>query len=402
MVFFLDPPRTTDTERELRADLVGRAAKLVPLFAANADQTERERLVLKENVTALEQAGLLSLTRPKRYGGLETDLRTFVEVTREIARGCGSTGWIASLYGACTWMTGLFPAQAQEDVWGENPGARVCGVATASGQAKKVDGGYLVAGRWGWASGSPHAHWAQLGVILTDATGAPSGQGTAMIPMPETKIEDTWHVAGMSGTASNTIVVDEVFVPEHRLLPAERPIRGPLPYPQEVLYRSAPVPVGAIVLLGPQLGLAQAALDLVIDKAPKRTVAYTYYKNQTEVPFIQLALGKAASLIDTAHLHAYNAAADIDEAAYRAISLDYDSRARIRMDVGRAVIAAREAVRELVTVHGASSFGQSNPLQRFWRDIEVSSRQAAINPELSAEVFGKSLLGIRGDSTPFV
>lgn len=402
MSIILDRPGATTASRDLRADLVDRAAKLVPLLAGNAADTEAARRVVEENITAIDEAGLLSIMRPARFGGAETDFRTMLEVSRELARGCGSTAWVTTLMNVCAWFTGLWPEQAQDDVWGPgsggDPNARVAGVLAPTGTTREVEGGMIVSGRWGWASGSAHSQWALVGVPRAE------DQGMILIPMSDVTIEDTWFVAGMRGTASNTLVVDEVFVPNHRYISVPAAINGELvrDFPDEALYRSAFVPVAALVLAGPQLGLAQAALDLVIEKAPRRSISYTFYENQVASPSVQLSLAKAASLVDSAHLHAYRAAADVDEYAATGAYPDYDARARMRMDTGAAVTYAREAIRILLSTHGASSFAEASPLQRIWRDSETASRHAVVNPEVGAEVYGKSLLGVRGDVTPLV
>ncbi|WP_028927304.1 acyl-CoA dehydrogenase family protein [Pseudonocardia acaciae] len=400
----LDRPSATDADRELRADLVGRAAKLLPLLTANARRSDDERLVAEENITAIEEAGLLSLMRPRRFGGLQTDVRTLLEVSRELAKGCGSTSWVVTLLNVCSWFTGLYPAGAQADVWGERPNNKVAGVLTPSGTARPVDGGYLVSGRWSYASGSAHAQWAVVGAPIVGADGEHTDQGLVLIPAAELRIEDTWFVTGMRGTASNTLVGEDVFVPAHRYLSAVKAIHGEVatPFTEEPLYRAAFVPVSALVLAAPQLGLATAALEFVLEKAPKRPMSATFYETQTSAPTVQLAVARAASLIDSAHLHAYRAAAEIDEAAHHGVFPDYDARARTRMDTGVAVSNAREAIRILMSAHGAASFAESSPLQRIWRDSEVASRHAVAHPEVSAEVYGKSLLGIRGDVTPLV
>lgn len=403
MSIVLDRPSATDDDRELRADLVGRAAKLVPLLAANARRSEDERRVVEENITAVDEAGLLSLMRPRCYGGLQTDIRTKLEVSRELARGCGSTSWVVSLMNVCAWLTGLFGDRAQADVWGANPNARVAGVLTPSATAVPVAGGYRVTGRWGWASGSAHAQWSLVGIPLPGPDGR-TDEGLALIPAHELTIEDTWFVAGMRGTASNTLVAEDVFVPAYRCMSQSRAIQGDYPTPlrDEPLYRSAFIPVLALILAGPQLGLAQAALDLVIEKAPKRSITYTCYESQVSAPTVQLAVARAAALVDSAQLHAYRAAAEIDEAAYHDVYPDYTARAKSRMDTGVAVSYAREAIRILLSAHGASSFAEANPLQRIWRDSEVASRHAVVHPEISAEIYGKSLLGIQGDVSPLV
>ncbi len=404
MSSILDRPSATDADRQLRADLVGRAAKLVGMLARNAQRTEDDRRVVQENITAIDEAGLFAIMQPKRFGGLEVDFRTKLEVSRELARGCGSTAWVTALINVCAWFTGLWPERAQRDVWGEDAGNRVAGVLTPSAEATVVEGGYLVSGSWSWASGCLHAQWALVGIPVPAAPGRPADQGLVLIPMSELAVDDTWFVAGMRGTGSNTLVADEVFVPSHRYLSVPEAIEGdyPTPYQEEALYRSAFVPAAALILVGPQLGLAQAALDLVLEKAPRRAITYTSYETQVEAPTVQLAVARAASLVDTAHLHAYRTAAEIDDAAHRGAYPGYHARARARMDTGKAAESAREAIRVLVSAHGASSFAESSPLQRIWRDSEVASRHAVVSPEISAEVYGRSLLGIREGVTPLV
>ncbi|MDH6117035.1 acyl-CoA dehydrogenase family protein [Kitasatospora sp. GAS204B] len=402
MTIALDRPGATTADREQRADLVARAAKLLPQIAGNAERSDRERRVVEENIEALAGAGLLSILQPARYGGLQADVRTCLEVSREIARGCGSTAWAATLLNVCSWYVGLFTGRAQDDIWADDPTARVAGVLAPTGTADEVDGGFVVTGRWSPASGSAHAQWAIVGVLRV--TGAELEPGMVLIPMSELTVEDTWFVTGMRGTASNTLVADKVFVPCHRYLSAPDAVAGRYltPHAEEAVYRSAFVPVSALVLAGPQLGLAQAALDLVVERAPRRPMTYTFYDNQAVAPTTQLAVAQAASLIDSAQLHAYRAAAEIDEAAAHGSYPDYDARARMRMDTGVAAVNAREAIRILVSVHGAGSFAEANPLQRIWRDSETGSRHAIVSPEVSAELYGKSLLGIRGTVTDLV
>jgi alkylation response protein AidB-like acyl-CoA dehydrogenase len=400
----LDRPGTSDETRALRAELVGRAREIVPVLARNAAKTEADRRVVEENISLIEDAGLYKIMQPKRFGGYETDFRTKLEVSRELARGCGSTAWASTLMNVCSWFGGLFSDQAQCDVWEDAPGNRIAGVLAPSAEAVRVDGGYRVTGKWGWASGCLHAQWAEVGIPVPDERGEIVDQGLVLIPMSDLSIEDTWYVAGMRGTGSNTLVAKDVFVPDHRMisLPAAIAGRNGTEHTDEALYRSAFVPAAALVLAGPQLGLAQAALELVLEKAPKRSISYTFYDVQTEAPTVQLAVAKAAMLVDSAHLHAYRAAADIDQAACDGVYPDYAARARVRADTGWAIEQAREAIRVLVSAHGASSFAETSPLQRIWRDSEVASRHAVVSPAISAEVYGRALLGLADGVTALV
>jgi alkylation response protein AidB-like acyl-CoA dehydrogenase len=389
---------------DLRKELVGRVRALLPMLERNAPAVEDARRVGEENIEALRAAGIFKIMVPRRFGGLETDIRTKIEVAREVAKGCGSTAWVTSLMNVCSFFAGLASAEAQEDIWGANPDARIAGVFNASSTSRKVDGGYIVSGRWPWSSGCLHADWGMFGIPIVDADGTKVGESLAFMPMSEITIEETWFTAGMRGSGSNTSVAEEVFVPEHRLISIPGVLAGetPTPYKDEALYRASFVPVAALILAGPQLGLCSRALEYVLEMAPKRRIAYTFYTRQTDSPSFQLAMAKAATLVDTAHLFAYRAADLIDEAARDARQLTYLERARIRMDVGHTVTAARDAIDILMSSHGASAFADFNPLQRIWRDCETASRHAVVGPDIAAEVYGRALVGINEGITPIV
>ena len=116
----------------------------------------------------------------------------------------------------------------------------------------------------------------------------------------------------------------------------------------------------------------------------------------------QLQLAEAAMLIDTAHLHAYRAAADIDEAAAHGEYPDFLTRARVRADTGWVIDHIVRAINILLSAHGAASFADVNPLQRLWRDSSVAARHAVVLPVVGYEVYGKALLGREDHITPLV
>lgn len=391
-------------EAETRAVLVGRAAALRPLLGRNAVQTEKDRRVAQENIDAMAGAGLFRTMVPKRYGGHQGSVRTHLEVTAAVAEACGSSAWVLALTNVCAWFTGLFDERAQDDVFGTNPSARVAGVFSPSTQTRRVDGGLVASGKWFWSSGCLHADWAMLGVLELDKNGATLNQYLALMPMNELTIEDTWYTAGMKGTGSNCVVAEDVFVPEHRLLPLMKAVQGdyPTPFSGEAEYRAAFIPVAALVLVGAQLGLSRAALTHVIEKAPQRAIAYTSFKKQTDSTAFQIQVAKAAMKVDTAQLHAMRAADDIDGAALRGELLDYKTRARVRADTGYVAQCASDAINLLMTAHGAGSFADASPMQRIWRDSNTAARHAIVLQPVGEEIYGKALLGVENTVTPLV
>ncbi|MGE4430991.1 MAG: acyl-CoA dehydrogenase family protein [Sphingobium sp.] len=389
---------------ELRLELVRRAGELVPLLAANAEATENNRRVVEANIEAIREAGLIKITTPRRHGGLETDMRTKLDVSRELARGCGSTAWVVTLLNVCAWFVTMGGKALQDDIWGDNPDARIAGVFAPSATSRWTEGGLIVSGKWAWASGCLHADWALVGVPMVDRDGQQVDQGFALIPMDELVIEDTWFVVGMKGTGSNTLIADDVFIPNRRIVSVPALIEGTAPSQSAggTLERSSFIPVAALALVGPQLGLCAQAFDYVQGKALTRGISYSFYDRQADSPSFQLGLAEAASKVDAAHLFAYRAADVIDTAAREGRNLDYLERARIRMDVGCAITFAREAVDQLISIHGAGTFAAVSPLQRIWRDVETGGRHAVISPTISAEVYGRALVGIEGGVTALV
>jgi alkylation response protein AidB-like acyl-CoA dehydrogenase len=376
-------------------DLIARVRELQPLIEKNAAQGEADRRVVEESITALTDAGVFKVAQPRRYGGHQASVRTMLDVSAAVGEADGGTAWVVAICNVCAWLTGLFSEQAQDDVWGTDPDAKVSGVQTPSAEAVKVDGGFRLTGRWLYSSGSWHASWAILGFPILDDNGQLIDQGLALVPATDLEIEETWFVAGMSSSGSNCLVATDVFVPEHRIMPGLAAIEGhyPTEHTDEVLYRSALVPVLALVLAGPQLGMGRKALELVTKKAAGKTIAYTFFTAQAESTAFQLQLAEAALMIDTAHLHAYRSADDLDRAAAAGVYPDTLLRARVRADTGWALQHVTKAIDLLLYAHGAGSFAQANPLQRIWRDSAVAARHAVTLPAVNLEVYGKALLG---------
>jgi 3-hydroxy-9,10-secoandrosta-1,3,5(10)-triene-9,17-dione monooxygenase len=399
--------RTENTaagQKALRAALMAKASALVPLLRAKAADTERERRIPDDVLAAIDAAQLFRLRTPRRFGGFEGDLRTYMDVVTELGRGCGSTSWVAFISIATVWIAALFPDEAQRDVFEGNPDVRFMGALGMTARARAADGGYVVDGKWAYASNCLHAHWAVLAAPLPHNGGiVPS---IMLVPMRDLTIEDTWHVVGMRGTGSHTVIAKEVFVPAYRALPIEVLAKGlsPRTSRDEFVYRESFVPTAIIAVAAPVLGLAQAALDLTLERINKsnKAIAYSFYDDVRQAPSMQLELADAATLIETALLHVRRWCDDIADAARAGEELPFAKRAQMRMDLGYAMRRCREAVGLLLNVQGASAFAESNPMQRIWRDLEMASRHGLLAGEIPHEIYGRALVGNFEPLSPMV
>ncbi|MER7834340.1 acyl-CoA dehydrogenase family protein [Streptomyces sp. NPDC096040] len=395
-----DSPSPTPTSEELVASV----AALKSLIGKHAAQGDTDRRLADEVVSALGEAGAFRLGAPKRFGGHEAPIRTWLDVCSAVAEADGGAAWVTTLFNAGAYTVGLFPAQAQEEIFGADPEARVSGVLAPTGQSRKVPGGWRITGRWYYASGSWHATWAGVGIPITDASGETVDQGMALIPRGDLTVEDTWFTTGMRGSGSNCVVAEDVFVPEHRVMSVTQGLTGwnVDHHPGGALYRSNLGSVLALVLVGPQLGLARAALSLVREKSASKAIPYTFFGRQADSTAFQLQLAEAAMRIDTAHLHAYRAADDIDRAAERAEHLDMFVRARVRADVGYVAENVGRALDILMSAHGAASFAETNVLQRIWRDANTGARHGVVVGTVGYEALGQVLAGVDQTVTPLI
>lgn len=380
--------------------IIARARALQPFIRAEAQAGEDARCVSADVVEAMADAGLFRISTPKRLGGLGSNFRTFVDVLMEIGRADGGSAWVVGLLGAGNWFASLFSEEAQKDVFGGNPGARLCGVFMPPKLTERIVDhearGVRVTGEWGYASGSAYADWAILGVKLGENPDGSPEMGLGLVPMSDLTIKDTWYVAGMRGSGSNTLVADNVFVPEHRIhdfvgLATGNYLRKPSNEPSDYASFFA---VAEVVLAATHLGLAHAAIDQTISKGGSKSVAYTVFTEARQSASHQIGLAQAACEVDQAYLLLARACADIDSHAARHEVPDMMTRARIRMDAGTAARLCREAINRLLSINGASSFAQVNALQRIWRDSEMSSRHALVMPEIASHIYGRALFGI--------
>ncbi len=379
--------------------LLERTRELLPMLRENAPRCERERRIVDENIEALTDAGVFRMTVGRHFGGYESSVRTQFEVLSEIATACPSTSWVATILTAMLWNAGMFADEAQEELFAD-PRVRVASVFAPGGQAREVDGGVVVSGRWPFNTGCLNSQWAILTAIVT-GSGEPA-PASLLIPYSELTILDDWHASGMAGTGSNTTVADEVFVPAHRIMPLGAQLT--LDFPSERNRGSSYWNVSLVAYLigqatGTPVGLARGALDAFLERLPGRGITYTDYTDQAAAPVTHLQVGEAAMTLFSARAHALEAVELVAGTPGRDAPLEV--RARIRAHSGTATALARRTVDLLFAASGASAIQEHVPIQRHQRDIQALANHALLAPATSIELYGRVACG-QPPNTPFV
>ena len=370
---------------------------LLPAIRDRAVAAEQARCVPAESIAELAAAGVFTMLQPKRYGGLEADPVDFYDCVRAVATACGSTGWVSSVVGVHPWQLGLFPVQAQDDVWGDDPGTLVSSSYAPMGRLTATDGGYRLSGRWSFSSGCDHCAWVLLGALVLGPEGKPVDFHTVLLPRRDYAIDDVWHVMGLAGTGSNDIVVDDVFVPAHRTLSFNdvSALRGP---GQEVntspLYK---LPFGTIfsnTITAPIIGMAQGAYEAHVESMRERVRVSYGGQKVAQDPFAHVRVARAASDIDAAWLQLVTNVREEMRFVDAGEEIPMELRLRARRDQVRGTERAVDAVDLLFKNSGGRSLKTGNPIERHWRDAHAGSVHAANDTERWLAMYGKGAFGL--------
>lgn len=387
------------TDVPTREQLVSRAAGLRQVLRKNAAWSEENRRIHDESIEALADAGIFKMRVPLRYGGYESDTRTLVEVAAELAKADGSTAWTAAVSWIPTWMTCLFPEEVQDEVF-STPNVRVCGTLSPTAMATPAGGGIVVNGKWGFVSGALHSHWQEILAILVGPDEQPMPI-MALVPLSELQIVDDWHTSGLRGTGSVTTVAQDLFVPQHRVLPLPAVLEGKPASEANAgspIYRVPLLPVASASSVGTALGLARAAQEEFFTRLPERKITYTDYARQSEAPLTHLQVAEAAMKADEAEFHALRLATQVDTKGVEGSPWTVEERVKARADMGAACRLAMEAVDVLAMASGGSSIYHDVPMQRIARDIHALNLHALMHPNTNAELYGRILCGLEPNS----
>jgi 3-hydroxy-9,10-secoandrosta-1,3,5(10)-triene-9,17-dione monooxygenase len=383
------------SEQDTRGVISG-VSGLLPVLRERAQETENARRVPDESIKSLQEVGFFKLLQPKSYGGYEADPVSFYTAVKLIASACGSTGWVASILGVHPWHVALFEPQAQEDVWATDVDTRISSSYAPMGKATVVPGGYRLSGRWSFSSGCDHATWALLGGPAFE-DGKPVDFCTYLLPIEDYTIIDVWDTVGLRGTGSNDILVEDVFVPQHRALsfaatsrcktPGQRLNPGPL-------YQ---LPYGSVhpsTITAPIIGMAQGAYDAHVEHQRERVRAAYAGEQSREDPFVKVRIAEAATEIDAAWLQLTRNIDELYQLAGRGEKLPFSTRLRVRRDQVKGTERAIAAIDRLFDNSGGRALRAGTPIQRFWRDAHAGRVHAANDPERAYTMFGTGEFGL--------
>lgn len=379
-------------------EYLARAVAIGPVLRQRAQDCEQRRRIPADTIAEFTAAGFFDILKPRRHGGAELDPLVFLRVCMEIARHCGSSAWVLAIVGIHNWRLGLYPDQAADDVWSDKGKASplIAASTPPSGKATRVPGGFRISGRWPFASGVDHCGWAFLAAKVPVGTeGRVSLQYLFLVPRQDFVIEDEWHVAGLKGTGTNTIVVADAFVPDHRAsseADTARLRRDPASSNDGPLYRHPWGLMLAYAIAAPAIGMAGAALDHFIASVRERQAGDG--PDAAGNPHANLLIANCRTMLDCAEARFTANLEELAHAAHSGTEPSLDLRARCRWEASWIAECCASQVSAVFGASGAGALFDQHPLQRLFRDIHALKAHRIMNAESTGENFGRLQVGL--------
>ena len=375
-------------------DPVTRASDIVDALRDTDAETESQRRLSDRAAALLRESGLSRMMAPAAYGGYELSPCALVDANRVVAHGSPAASWVQMVCGAHTFIVGRFPREGQDEVFGSDPGDFIPGAPSAQGTCRRTDGGWIVNGRWAFGSGADHGDWMLFG---TRGVRGDDGEATpgmlVVVPRSDVTVDDTWFTLGMRGTGSKDIVLEQVFVPAHRGVRMGDAFLGTVADVSRPLYR---LPIGgtlATMCLGSIVGITERALEVFVDETTRRTDAYTG-DPKAQRAGLQFRVAEAGGEIAHARMLAARNCDLLEGAMERPPPMPTADRAEVRWNAAYGNELCRRAIERLFAGAGARAAHDTNPLQRFSRDLNTATHHGILDFDTALEMRGKQLLGL--------
>jgi alkylation response protein AidB-like acyl-CoA dehydrogenase len=375
-----------------------RARMLIPRLAERAPAATAARRLPAETIAEYHAAGILRILQPRRFGGQQGRFSLFSRIVEELTYGCASSAWVYAVLAEHQWIIASYPEQAQIDVWGDDPLAVASSSLAPRAAAKRVTGGWRLSGRYPFSSGCDYAQWAIIGAFLGQE-GDASCVAYVLVSLADIEIVDDWQVLGLAGTGSKTLVLHDVFVPDHRCVMVSDLFAGTPPgrlvHPDYPVVRA---PRGFLVSysLPPVcIALGSRALDIVCRALAGRVSRGVTRVAESEV--VQMTIGEAAAAIDAATTLLHTGREASTAAVSSGCQISEAEALRARRDMVYAQHQVGWALERLCELSGARWVYDSDPLQEIRRDaMTILTHHAASRPAAMAP-YGRMLLGRDGE-----
>ena len=378
-----------------RDDILRRAEALVPVLQERAAEAEALRRCPDATIRDYLDHDLLRICMPAPYGGYEHGYDVLCETSQTLARGCGSQAWVHMVFADNALKLASYTAQAQSEVWGNGRVAKLSNCVTPTGKGKPVNGGVVWSGRHQFSSGVDHADWVMAAGHVEH--GDKKQAVSVLVPKSDFSIVDDWHVIGLAGSGSKTFVIEDKFVPEHRILDKKASDEGNAPgqklYPAAVFHMPRGGPSSAS-FCAIAVGIAEGCLETYYN--------YTRPRKSRGTPWAQLAgaqieAATAAAEIEAAVRMYQGALREAMGVLERQEPFTKHRQVHGKRNMAYAAQLSIHAVQRLFNDAGGRVLYADQEMQRKFRDVHAAAAHHSLNWHAAAENYGAHVLGADGN-----
>jgi indole-3-acetate monooxygenase len=352
-------------------------------LAERRDEFREQRYVSPDFVARLKQLGIYRSATPQRFGGETMPPARFLDLIERISAVDGSTGWVAS-FGSQLVYLGSLPLEAQAKLYADGPDVVFAGALFPVHQATPTDRGFLVNGRWKFASGCMAADIVCVGIQGDDTTsGKPRG---ALVRPDRLEIVQDWDVIGMQGTGSFDLVAVDVEVDREWTF-----IRGGEPVIDEPLYRYPAITYAAQVLSVVSAGVARAALDFAEEVGSGRA-SITGAPKLADRAYYRAGIAEAEATLRSARAYFYEVTDEAWQALVGGGEVSDVQNAHLRLSAAHLARTSAQVVHQVVSLSGTAAIYQDHPLPALLGDALVPQEHAFLSPAIY-DAAGAVLMG---------
>ncbi|WP_431710539.1 acyl-CoA dehydrogenase family protein [Glutamicibacter uratoxydans] len=353
-------------------------AKYVAEHSLEADQAGQLPL---EMANKIREAGVIKMLQPKDYGGAEVHPLEFFDAVMEIGAAYPSAGWVAGVVGVHSFEIAQVDLRVQEEIWGQDVDTWVASPYAPMGRATKVDGGYMFSGRWPFSSGTDNCEWVVIGgVIEPDSLAEGENPRRHFILKRDqyTIDQDSWNVIGLKGTGSKDLIVDNVFVPDYRVVNPLDLTSGAAAKAvnrDNALYRTNWYMMFSGAITAATLAMAEGSVNHFIEAlgTSKRDATAKSLRD----PHVVSALGKVTAELTRCRTQFRHDIAEMYAQAERGDRMSEDQRLLVRRNQVAISQQAVSSVEQLFLLGGGHTMREGTALQRYWRDIHSAANHSA-------------------------
>lgn len=375
------------SREEIYEQVIASAKKVGQIAEQEAVEADKNATISQNVIDAVIDGGLNRLIMPKEYGFPQIDFTTFADMVKTVGYHNLSAAWVTYFYALHNAWVAFLPKHRMDEIY--NDGGLIADIFAPVGSVEKVDGGFILNGKWNFVSGINYSEWISLGAMYRPAEGPPDRIGLCM-RVSELEVIVDWDSLGLRGSGSNTVIANAIFVPDDMVISFNEMEKNRKPYnlqiSEDYLYFNTSFSSAFYLGFGAMcIGAAERVVDEFVSRTKKR-VRLTG-ENEGQSPKSQRVAAELTVKLKAAKglLREYIDMLETDVGQYN--DGEYNA-----MRVSLIKNCLEIAVRATSTL-GASALAKGGIMEIMTRDLLTISTHVTSLYEDSIDQYGKEIFG---------